>query len=856
MTQQAFLVLGMHRSGTSAVARLVNLAGAAISDQLMAPQSDNPTGFWESLPIAELHDRALAQLGLAWDSIERVPDEWFRSTETAELRAELKAHITADFPHGESFVMKDPRACRLVPVWLDVLAELKYRAVAIMPVRNPIEVARSLERRNGFPVAKSLLLWLRHVVDAEAYTRQVPRALIGYARLLECWRAELEEVNRQLGFRCFGPNVFFEERVDRFLSPSERHYVASPDALVRADRHGWASEAFAALETLRGPADAATLGQATRTLDRARESLDGAVAVLEPFLDDYRTGLRSVRSASAATEARLSAAEAEARRVGDLVAETGRTADQLRAQLDEAHKGLHLRQAALDDGSARLDELQQALARAQGEVVEGRTRREALEHELTSVGAEAASLRASLDEQVSRREAERSELLQQLAAMREDAERRHIEASRLAEALNGQLDESRSALAELQKARTRLDAKVVSLDRDRERLRQASECAEREARRLSALSRAGSLRSRDAVRRFRALVHLLSDAQVPPSRWLADPVQSARNLLRLGGRDYRRRVTLLARSGLFDLDYYSRNIGGPPTNLPARFLLRGDVAGERTHRLFDPEWYRHEHPDLSSEIPPLQHYLTTGGWERRAPHPLFDPPFYLSQWNAGEVTGVSPLSHFLEVGGAAGVSPHPLFDAFHYLCQRPDVAADGTNPLLHYVTAPAGDAADPHPLFSNRYYLERNPDVTGTSALEHFVRHGAAEGRSPHPLFDVEYYWRQRPEVRARGENALRHFLQAGSSEGVDPHPLFSCRHYESQFSEPWDRRVNPLVHYLRWGSLDARNPHPSFDGARYLEAYSDVAASGTDPLIHFVLHGAQEGRRQFHESAPGDRLG
>ena len=75
MSGKAFLVLGMHRSGTSAVARLLNLAGAAISERLMAPQADNPKGFWESLPITDLHDQALARMGLAWDHIERVPDE-------------------------------------------------------------------------------------------------------------------------------------------------------------------------------------------------------------------------------------------------------------------------------------------------------------------------------------------------------------------------------------------------------------------------------------------------------------------------------------------------------------------------------------------------------------------------------------------------------------------------------------------------------------------------------------------------------------------------------------------------------------------------------------------------------------
>lgn len=790
MARQAFLVLGMHRSGTSATTRLLNLAGVSITAGLMRPQPDNPKGFWESQAIADLHDRAFAQLGMAWDSIETIPDEWFASSEADVLRTDLRAELGTDFPDGESFVVKDPRLCRFLPAWLQVLEELGYQTVPVMPVRNPLEVARSLDRRNAFAVAKSLLLWLRHVLDAEAGTRGRRRAIVRYDRLIEDWRQELADANRQLGFTCFPSSRPFDEQVDRFLSAAERHHVATLADLREADSRGWATDAFIALQQLHDSASAAATADAYGTLDRLRGRLDDAESAIDPFLATYRTQLQEARSVLAGSQSE---------------------AAQLREVLDR-----------------HVTELANVVA-ARG----------VAEQKMSEAMARTAALQISLDEATASLSEERRSLDEvRLALTRagEAAARDRSERRRLLEA---------ERLAWQQAAAASADAERIDIDRDA--LRRASDEAIRAVLRNAARRQASLRRARDQHPGWiRRLHRLLSDAGAPPSRWIGEPLRSGRNLIRLRRHEYRRRITLLASSGLFDPAYYGRSLGPVAANLPARFLLRGDLAGERTHPLFDPEWYRQSNPDLPPGVPPLEHYLTQGGWQLRSPHPLFDAGFYLSQWAPGEVSGTTPLSHFLEVGAAAGVSPHPLFDALHYLQQRPDVAAAGANPLLHYLASPPGSAADPHRLFCDRDYLARNPDVEGLSALEHFVRHGAIEGRSPHPLFDVGYYWRQRPDVRAAGVNPLRHFLESGSTEGIDPHPLFSCRYYQSQFHGRWDRRVNALEHYLRWGGQDLRNPHPEFDSRLYLAAYPDVAAAGLNPLLHYLLHGAEEGRQRF----------
>lgn len=61
MTKTCILVLGMHRSGTSAFTRLLNLAGAESPKNLMEAKTDNVRGFWESEAVCGVNDAFLAR---------------------------------------------------------------------------------------------------------------------------------------------------------------------------------------------------------------------------------------------------------------------------------------------------------------------------------------------------------------------------------------------------------------------------------------------------------------------------------------------------------------------------------------------------------------------------------------------------------------------------------------------------------------------------------------------------------------------------------------------------------------------------------------------------------------------------
>jgi hypothetical protein len=198
--RRAILVLGMHRSGTSSVAGTLGALGVALPKKtLMGAHECNQRGLFESFALACAHDALLASAGSCWHDWRQLDAAWFRSP-TAEMhRQRIKGVLADEFEDEAVIVIKDPRICRFVPFTRSMLEELDFQPVAILPLRNPLEVALSLQRRNGFAVSKSSLLWLRHVLDAEFHSRGMPRCFLPFDGLIADWRPQLQRIAETIG---------------------------------------------------------------------------------------------------------------------------------------------------------------------------------------------------------------------------------------------------------------------------------------------------------------------------------------------------------------------------------------------------------------------------------------------------------------------------------------------------------------------------------------------------------------------------------------------------------------------------------------------------------------------------------
>jgi hypothetical protein len=311
----AYLVLGMHRSGTSAVTQLLALAGAHLPENVMPGDEHNAKGYFEPWKVALLNDERLRAAGAAWDDVFAFPFRPLaRKTERGWLnRAE--ALFEEEFGADRHPLLKDPRVTVLLPFWRTVLDDLEVAARCVIPVRHPLAVAGSLERRNGFALEKSALLWTAYMLAAEAYTRDLPRAFVGYDALLADWRGEVARIETAHGAPLPRMTEKAAKAIDKFLSPELRHNDAGGD--LRA--LGWAGELTAEVHdwfqaAARGEApDRAPLERAAQELARRRDDVGVLVSPVTRDLDLVRTELLDARQRLEAERAQAEAAAADLR---------------------------------------------------------------------------------------------------------------------------------------------------------------------------------------------------------------------------------------------------------------------------------------------------------------------------------------------------------------------------------------------------------------------------------------------------------------------------------------------------------------------------------------------------------------
>lgn len=276
-SRQVLLVLGMHRSGTSAAAGVIGRLGAILPKTLMSAGPQNPKGFAESAALAQYHDRLLKSAGSNWRDWTPFDPEWHRSAAADAFTAKFPELIHSEFGQAPMFVVKDPRICRLLPFWLEQLEILEVSSKAILVVRNPLEIAASLNRRNGFSPRVCFLLWLRHVLDAEVASRSLPRVWLHYDELLGDWRGVAGRIGSKLEIDWPNPIDEAAPELDSFLSRELQHHESSlAELLDRADAFDWLKRAYAALsdrEALQAedPALLAVLDEVRMSFDRACE---------------------------------------------------------------------------------------------------------------------------------------------------------------------------------------------------------------------------------------------------------------------------------------------------------------------------------------------------------------------------------------------------------------------------------------------------------------------------------------------------------------------------------------------------------------------------------------------------------
>ena len=296
----AVLIAGMHRSGTSALAHTLGLAGCDLPKTLMEPRLNTSErslkGHSESRPITLLNVEILSSVN--HHGFEEVNLHFGNSDLDTQFSERAVMALQSEFSDSDLFVLKDPRLCLLMQFWIDAVTAFGARAVVICPIRNPLEVISSLKARSKNDRRSHkylLLLWLRYVLTAEASSRNIPRTFTRYNDLRDNPLTVLRESADALDVswpRISSPTV--EKDICHSLSPTYRHYRATQEDLCTDAQCRQSIKLVFDIfnRWTQGdvrPSDAAEL-------DRVKEIVDEVTSALVDVVSDRDAKIRAIRN--------------------------------------------------------------------------------------------------------------------------------------------------------------------------------------------------------------------------------------------------------------------------------------------------------------------------------------------------------------------------------------------------------------------------------------------------------------------------------------------------------------------------------------------------------------------------------
>jgi hypothetical protein len=245
-------VLGMHRSGTSAVTRLVSLLGLQTPPQadLVQSTAKNPKGYWESETLVAFNERLLWAIDCDIGCPVVLEPGWENDQRLDPLRDDARAVVREIFPVAP-WVWKDPRHCLAFAFWRSVL---EVKPVVVLVNRNPLEItASALRLRSEQGKIYALALWERYLRQALGQVSGLPVLVTNYSDVLSApldWCARAQAFLVDAGVPARSPT---EQEVLSFIDTGLRHADFDRGDVVRDPDVSEAQRAlFSALNELEG----------------------------------------------------------------------------------------------------------------------------------------------------------------------------------------------------------------------------------------------------------------------------------------------------------------------------------------------------------------------------------------------------------------------------------------------------------------------------------------------------------------------------------------------------------------------------------------------------------------------------
>ena len=209
----------MHRSGTSALAGLLHNSGVHLGDKLLPPMKDvNEKGFFENERIVFADERILNLLGFHWLDPRPIPEHIWLDSSFSVLQEEIEEIVRKELLSSSCWGIKDPRICRLLPLWKKIFSKIKTNPCYVLIFRHPDEVSYSIYKRDGIDSEAVYISWLWHVLDSEFHTRNHTRGFVLYEDLLLDSQKVLADLKKTLSI-----DFSVEKFPKDFIQESFRH---------------------------------------------------------------------------------------------------------------------------------------------------------------------------------------------------------------------------------------------------------------------------------------------------------------------------------------------------------------------------------------------------------------------------------------------------------------------------------------------------------------------------------------------------------------------------------------------------------------------------------------------------------
>ena len=245
---ECLLILGMHRSGGALLAGCLHQLGVNLGRSLTSGHDADGDSAFENQDIVLAHEILFRDLGCRWDMVGSLPEGWVESQAAARFEKKLIQILEQQFIGRGPWTVRDPRLCRVMPLWLKVLDRMEITPGIVHLIRHPYEVASSLQQHHTTEMSNGHLLWLVHNRDAMAASRRHPHTLVTYDQLLADPVTTVLRIASTLDIELPRDPLQYSHVLTDFARPNLKHHHTNGNGNRSSHRHfsqfAWVYEQF------------------------------------------------------------------------------------------------------------------------------------------------------------------------------------------------------------------------------------------------------------------------------------------------------------------------------------------------------------------------------------------------------------------------------------------------------------------------------------------------------------------------------------------------------------------------------------------------------------------------------------